>query len=453
MNTPAPTNEYPEITLITDIMPGGEKVGASVYLEDIVDGLCEQGARVRVLLPDYARYYNCFSIKVGKRLRERGCEIRVRRHVRIGDCFYTWDPVSAVMGTLVPAFKWVLGDFRLLYHLYQFVQRLRGKRRDQLAMTGKNKQVQLPLAMQSLQPKPEHLCWVRRLIERQSPDVLMVNYLWLVDYFQSLPASARTCKAIITHDLFHCRQVDVDSPTSLSRQQETQLLAHADILLAIQEDEAQVMRQMLPEACVVLCPLTVVPCRHNVMLPASKVVLFVGSMAEHNIDGLHWFLDEVWPLVCEQDTSARLHIAGAVCRTVQKKYRYQQVVWHDVVDDLTPLYNHASLVVCPLRFGSGLKIKVVEAFAHGKAVIGTPVAAQGLDCAVDSHAMCTVDDPQAFALEIKAFLNDPLRQSRMQQAAWDYVQSSLDRKQIYQQVMHAMLKQCRQKNNGVEDGQ
>ena len=66
------------------------------------------------------------------------------------------------------------------------------------------------------------------------------------------------------------------------------------------------------------------------------------------------------------------------------------------IDDLTPLYANAAVVISPLRGGSGLKIKLIEALGQGKAIVVTTTTLQGVADVIGS-AVIVADDAQEFA--------------------------------------------------------
>ena len=67
-----------------------------------------------------------------------------------------------------------------------------------------------------------------------------------------------------------------------------------------------------------------------------------------------------------------------------------------LVDNLTSLYAECGLLISPLRAGSGLKIKLIEALAHGKAVVATAVTLQGVSDTL-RDCVCIADEPDRFA--------------------------------------------------------
>jgi len=113
-----------------------------------------------------------------------------------------------------------------------------------------------------------------------------------------------------------------------------------------------------------------------------------------NRQSARWLLDEVLPHV----TALReLAIVGPFSQQLMvASSAAPLVVAHGKVPHLDPYYAAASVVLCPVLAGSGTSIKVIEALAHGRAVVTTTVGARGLGLVHGEHAMIT-DDPHEFA--------------------------------------------------------
>jgi succinoglycan biosynthesis protein ExoO len=135
-------------------------------------------------------------------------------------------------------------------------------------------------------------------------------------------------------------------------------------------------------------------------------VLFVGSAAAPNVDGIKWFLEASWPLIRRRKPDAILYVAGAVCGALGPASA--GVKFLGFVDNLAPLYAEAGVVVSPLRVGSGLKIKLIEALSHGKALVGTPQTLQGVEPLL-ADAILLAETPEGFATAVAELLDDSRR--------------------------------------------
>lgn len=251
-----------------------------------------------------------------------------------------------------------------------------------------------------------------------APDAAAV----LCDYAYLAPmapyALADAPRAIIMHDLISARVADAKEAATqkvaqMSAAEEFALLGMADAVIAIQAEEAQRVAEALPHRRVLVAA-------HGVATaPAPQpgeddALLFVGSNTAPNIVGLEWFFEKVWPLVRAKRPGARLKVAGSVSRALGAAP--EGVAMLGVVGDLAPLYAEAGVVISPLYTGSGLKIKLIEALAAGKAVVGTTVTAQGVE-AIVADAMSIADSPEDFAAAIVDLAGNRARRVALGQAA------------------------------------
>jgi glycosyltransferase involved in cell wall biosynthesis len=167
-------------------------------------------------------------------------------------------------------------------------------------------------------------------------------------------------------------------------------------------------------------------------------LLFVGSSASANVDGLDWFLAEIWPRILAERPDTKLTVAGSVCTAITSTP--VGVSLRGRVPDLTPLYRRADVVISPLRVGSGLKIKLIEALAHGKPVVGTTVTAQGVAHLLDG-AVALADTPEAFASEVLSLLNQPLLRATRAEAALAVARGSFSTSAAYGGVLNHLRAQ------------
>jgi succinoglycan biosynthesis protein ExoO len=221
------------------------------------------------------------------------------------------------------------------------------------------------------------------------------DYCWLTPLAPyALADQAR--RFVIMHDLMSARVRDAakaDDAYELSAEEEFRLLGQADVVVAIQEEEAQAVRAALPGVDVVIAPHAA-----DIAVAAQPgdddTLLFVGSNTPPNVTALEHFFARAWPLIRARQAEAKLIVAGSVNRALGSAP--EGVTFAGVVPDLGPLYRDAGVVISPLVTGSGLKIKLIEAMAAGKAVVGTNITAQGVHHLV-ADAMVIEDDPERFA--------------------------------------------------------
>ena len=165
--------------------------------------------------------------------------------------------------------------------------------------------------------------------------------------------AARMAKAGIPQEWFN-----------VSAKEEARGLARFDTVLAIQDFEAQHYRALASTHVVTVGHF--LPIIETGRPPAEPILLIIGSDNDVNVHGVRWFLAEVWPAALAGRPDARLRGWQGV-RASERDGRRGLC---GVVDDLCPVYSGSSLVLNPLRGGTGLQIKGAEAPRRGE--LGVP---------------------------------------------------------------------------------
>lgn len=143
-------------------------------------------------------------------------------------------------------------------------------------------------------------------------------------------------------------------------------------------------------------------------------ILFVGLLSYFpNIDAVRHFHDDILPIIRRSLPATRFRIVGfRPDLEVSALDNGVDCVVNASVDDVAPFYERASLVVVPMRLGSGTKLKVLEGLARGKAVVSTSFGAEGFDVrpGIDLEI---ADSPGAFAATCARLLSDPAARRRL----------------------------------------
>lgn len=130
----------------------------------------------------------------------------------------------------------------------------------------------------------------------------------------------------------------------------------------------------------------------------GPVLIFVGNLSYGpNVDGMSWFLDEVWTGLRKSVAGLNLMVAGSDPDKRLTSLCQQEGVQLIVSPpDLKPLYELADAAIVPLRFGSGSRIKILEAGVHDVPVVSTFAGAEGLDLQPEMHAFLSDETADAF---------------------------------------------------------
>jgi hypothetical protein len=185
---------------------------------------------------------------------------------------------------------------------------------------------------------------------------------------------------------------------------EGRAVARASLTLALTEKDAAWLRTLSGEEDrikVVRAPFPELPPGTR-PLPGDPAVVIFGSRGWWpNEESASWFVGEVWPAVRAAVPGAVLHLFGT-----DPQLEAPNVVPHPPPADSAEVYAPGSILVVPLRLASGVRIKILEAWARGVPVVATPPAVAGLE-AENGREVLTAWEPWQLAAAIARLHREP----------------------------------------------
>ncbi len=183
-------------------------------------------------------------------------------------------------------------------------------------------------------------------------------------------------------------------------------------------------------------------------------MLFIGSFRhDPNRVALDWFVRSVLPKVLEREPRARLIVAGSEPPPAHAYADYgANLDMLGFVEDIREPLARYAVFVCPILSGSGVRVKLLEAFAAGIPVISTRVGAEGL--ATEDGAICALaDDPQVFAEHVLKLLDNPEAAAEMARRARAEVEANWDMAVITARLVAGYREMARVKRAASEENQ
>lgn len=227
---------------------------------------------------------------------------------------------------------------------------------------------------------------------------VIVNYSVYSFYFRLF--DHQTKKILDTHDCLTDRYKlflkNGKKPVewySLRYQKEEKAISLADIVWAITADEQSHYEKMVLNKSVKVLNLRhLVSFEHIHSDGPLKRILLIGSDNNLNLDGLIWFIEEVWLKLHSKHPDAELMVAGSLCRFKNQFDSNRGVTFYGRYENEKEIYSKADICINPMQEGTGLKIKTLEALAHGKWVVSTYEGGSGLKDMIGKGLYCS-DDP------------------------------------------------------------
>ncbi|GAB4529345.1 MAG: glycosyltransferase [Anaerolineae bacterium] len=207
------------------------------------------------------------------------------------------------------------------------------------------------------------------------------------------------------------------------RQTEPQVWESADVVGAMSEVDAGVIRKAAPRARVMLTPngVDVDYFQPDAAHPRmTNTAMYMGDYKYFpNTDAVGYFVEDIMPRIKARRPDFHLTLVGKDPTPEMRELAGDDVTVTGLVDDTRPYLWGSTVFICPLRSGSGTRFKLMEALACGCPVVSTSLGCEGLG-AVDGVHMLIRDEPQSFAEAVLELMDHPERGQAMGAAgrAW-----------------------------------
>jgi sugar transferase (PEP-CTERM/EpsH1 system associated) len=284
---------------------------------------------------------------------------------------------------------------------------------------------------------------LRRLLAENHFDVVQVEGIELARYMDAIRIASKTRLVFDDHNAETELQrrnflTDLNQPRRWPaaayswvqvrrlRRFERWACVTADAVVAVSETDRDHLQSLLPN---LQSPISVIPncidtqTYQQPVTPLSFDLLFSGKMDYRpNVDAVLWFADEVWPLICRRRPSTTWVIVGQKPHERLDRLRgLPGVTMTGWVESIRPYLAGAQVVIMPFRIGSGTRLKLIEAMAAGRAIVSTPVGAEGFLVRHGDHLLLakTAEEMAAAVLQL---LDRPEKQKHLGKMAQEFVQ-------------------------------
>jgi len=276
---------------------------------------------------------------------------------------------------------------------------------------------------------------IARLVAETNFDLVNIHSFYTA---HNLPSSCNLPIVIVDHSLQfimtqrHCNITSgvVRAAFRIDSRRAKRWLIQAwrqdDVCAAVSEAERQIASTLVPSKPIHAVPNGVDESYFRYVDPSARspaTILFVGNFRSFvNCDAIRYFVDEIFPIIKEKVHEAELWVVGNdPPPEIRRLARRPSVQVTGTVPDVRPYLAAASVFICPLRTGSGTRLKILEAMAMGLPIVSTTIGAEGLNVKDKVHILLA-NDQSAFAEKVVRLLTTPEYGARLGREARELVE-------------------------------
>ncbi len=296
---------------------------------------------------------------------------------------------------------------------------------------------------------PDYDSELQYILKRKKFDIIHLESLFMTPYLGTIRKNSKAKVVLRSHNLEHiiwerlanvekksAKRIYLKHLSSKLKQFEKQVLNEVDGIAAISFDDQKRYQNLECNIPLITIPFGIDLGKYQFEKSSSlKSISFchIGSMNwAPNIEGVNWFLDDILPLI--ENDEFEVHLAGREMPSYLMKIDDDRVKVHGIVNSANDFINGHQVMVVPLLSGSGMRIKIIEGMALGKAVITTTVGAEGID-AVHGKNIIIANSPKEFATAIDDFLKHPKKVFEIGKNARTLVEKKYDNKSIVESLI------------------
>ncbi|MDP8217113.1 MAG: glycosyltransferase, partial [Candidatus Theseobacter exili] len=187
---------------------------------------------------------------------------------------------------------------------------------------------------------------------------------------------------------------------------ELELMQKANKTILLSQYEKQLIKEIDPEISTAVVPVCKKISEYRSEYHNRSDIVFVGFFYHHpNVDAICYFANQIWPLIEAKLPGCKLLVVGSNAPKEVRSLQCDNIIIKGHVPNLDSIFHHCRLSIAPLRYGAGIKGKVITSLSYGVPCVSTSIGIEGTGLVHDKHLL-VADNPTDMAEAITSIYNN-----------------------------------------------
>ena len=241
------------------------------------------------------------------------------------------------------------------------------------------------------------------VLKEKEFDIIQFESIYVLPYLNTVKKYSNAKIALRAHNIEHklwkrrtaeerniFKKIYFKQLTARLKEYEIDSIKKVDAIVAITQDDEAWFKAAEPGISTITIPFGIDINRYNDTddLGLTPTVFFIGALDwKPNIDGLLWFIENVWKKTNDQTREIKMYIAGKNTPKKIKELASNNLIVEGEVPDALRFMGRHKIMVAPLFSGGGMRVKIIEGMALGKTIITTSIGAEGIPCTNEENIL------------------------------------------------------------------
>ena len=284
-----------------------------------------------------------------------------------------------------------------------------------------------------------------KTLKSESFDIVLLESLFTTPYIETLKNYSSAKIILRSHNLEYviwkrlskesvnpAKKIYLKLLSSQLKQYELDIFNKIDGIATISDEDKKKYNELNCPVKITTIPFGIETHKYKVFINKNQTLKFfhIGAMDwKPNLEAVSWLLNEIWPKIQKQIPNAELHLAGKNMPDWLFKNSKLNIFNHKEVKDSSKFMIENDIMIVPLISAGGIRVKIIEGMAHGKAIISTQIGAEGINYK-NGENIIIADSVQDFIKKTKKISTKEIDYTKIGKKAREHVTNNYDQQLI-----------------------